>query len=81
MPGDRADGDGMTFPAPDPFKENGHMLVSPIRVSSLADDNIGGFDEGPFEILVGLLSQPTMSDLPAATFYGGNCAGIAGKAS
>jgi len=81
MPGDCADGDGMTFTPPDPFKENDHVLVPPVWVSTLADHNIGGFYEGPLEILVGLLSQATISDLPTATFDGGNCAGIAGKLS
>jgi hypothetical protein len=51
----------MTFSLPDAFVEYGDVLDSPIGMAALTNDNIGGLDEGPFEVLVGLLFAPLRS--------------------
>ena len=42
----------MTFSLPDAFIENGDVLDPPVSMTALANNNIGSFDECPFEILV-----------------------------
>jgi len=71
----------MTFPLPDAFVEYGDMLSSPSGMAALTNDDIGGLDKGPFEVLVGLLSEPSVAGLAAAGFDRWDCAGIAGKLS
>ncbi len=71
----------MTFPLPDAFLEYGDMLSSPIGMAALTNDDIGGIDKGPFEVLVGLLSEPSVAGLAAAGFDGWNSSGIASEMS
>jgi len=77
----RANGDGMTFSLPDAFVEYGDMLDPPVSMTSLANDNIGSFDECPFEILVGLLPQSAIADLSATGFDCWNSSRIASEMS
>ena len=43
---------------------------------SMSDDDIGGFDEGPLEIVVGLLSHATVACLASAGVHFRNNTGI-----
>lgn len=47
-----ADGRGVALASPDALVDMADVLRLPDRVTSVADDDVGGFDEGPFEVLV-----------------------------
>ncbi len=57
------------------------MLSSPIGVTTLTNNNVCSFDEGPLEVLVGLLSEPSIADLASAGFDGWNSSSIASEMS
>jgi len=52
-----SDGDGVTFPAFGALVEVDDVFVAPVGVMAVSDDHIGGFDEGPLEVVVGLLPE------------------------
>lgn len=76
MSSDRTNGSGVSFPAADALIDLGNLLLSPGRVMSVGDDDVGGFDEGPLEIIVSLLSQTTEAGLAAAGMDFGNNPGV-----
>lgn len=46
---------------------------------SMGDNNVGGFDEGPLEIVVGLLAHATEAGLSATGVDFGNYSGVGGE--
>ena len=66
MSSDCSNGSGMSFSAADAFIYKSDLLLSPGSMMPMGDNNIGGFDEGPLEIVVGLLAHAAISDGHAA---------------
>jgi len=71
----------MTFSLPDAFVEYGDVLGPPSGMAALTNDDVGGLDESPFEVLVGLLSEPSVAGLAAAGFDCWNSSSIASEMS
>lgn len=66
----------MSFSAADAFIYKSDLLLSPGSMMPMGDHNIGGFDEGPLEIVVGLLAHAAITGLSAAGMYFRNHAGV-----
>ncbi len=64
MSSDCSNGSGMSFSAADAFIDKGNLLLSPGRMMSMGDNNVGGFDESPLEIVVGLFAHAAITGLP-----------------
>lgn len=76
MSSDCTDSSGMSFSATDAFIHQGDLLLSPGGMMTMGDNNVGGFDEGPLEIVVSLLSHTTEAGLAAAGMDFGNNPGV-----
>jgi hypothetical protein len=61
------------------LKQGDDVLRAPAGVVLLADDDVGGFDEGPLEVLVGGLAHVSEAGLAAAGVDGGHEAGVTGE--
>ncbi len=59
MASDGADGDGVSFSSADGLKDVADVLRLPGGVAAVANDDVGSFDEGPLQILVGRLPGRT----------------------
>lgn len=77
--GDGADGDGVAFAAPDALVEVSDVLHPPVGMMALANNDIGGFDEGPFQVVVALLDQSTIVGAACAGLDLGHESGVAGE--
>ena len=55
------------------------MLAAPDGMVPLHGHHVGGFDEGPFQVIVGLFDHPSVALLAATALDFGNRAGVAGK--
>ena len=75
----RTDSHSVALAAADELIENGDVLAAPVRVRALADDDVGGVDEGPLEVLVGLLAQAPVAHLPSTGMGIGHNTGVAGE--
>jgi len=53
--------------------------MSPTGVVTSHDHHVGGFDEGAFQVVVGLLDHPSMSLLATTALNLGNSAGVASR--
>ena len=73
------DGDGVALAALDAFIEMGDILHPPVGVMAMADDDVGGFDEGPFQVGVALFDQATVVSAASAGADLGDEAGVAGE--
>jgi len=71
----------MTFSLPDAFVEYGDVLRPPSGMAALTNDDVGGLDESPFQVLVGLLPQSSVAGLAAAGIDCWNSSGIASEMS
>jgi hypothetical protein len=58
---DGTDSDEMTFLCTDTFIRPGDMLVAQIGMIALTNHHISGFDEGPFQVVVGLFVHPAIA--------------------
>jgi len=52
-----ADGDGMPFAPTSARVEVDDVFAAPVGVVSMADDDVGGFNEGPLQVGVALLDD------------------------
>lgn len=73
------DGDGVALAALDALIEMGDILHPPVRVMAMADDDVGGFDEGPLQVGVALFDQATVVSASGAGADLGDEAGVAGE--
>jgi len=64
MAGDGADGDGVPLPVAGAGVDLGNVLLGPAGLSVVGGDDIAGFDEGPFEILIGSGPHVPVMGLP-----------------
>ena len=55
------------------------VLIPPVAVVALPDHHIGGFDEGPLQVVIRLIDHASIVDLAAAGAYSGDETGIAGQ--
>jgi hypothetical protein len=76
---DGADGDGVAFALAYLVVDVADILGLPGGVVAVADDDIGGFDESPLQVLIGGLAHVTEAGLAAAGVDGGDEAGVAGE--
>lgn len=74
-----ADGDGVALALRDPVVDLADVLGLPGGVVPVADDDIGGFNEGPLQVLIGGFAHVAEAGLPAASVDGGDEAGVAGE--
>ena len=79
MAGHSADSDGMALSLTDLVVDLADVLGLPGWVVPVADNDIGGFDESPLEVLVGGLAHVSEAGLAAAGVDGGDEAGLAGE--
>lgn len=59
--------------------QNRNVLATPVGMGAVADDDVGRLDEGPSEVLVGLLVQAAIAYPTATGMDLGHSAGVAGK--
>ncbi len=52
-----ADCDGVALAPAVALEEMDDVLPAPVGVMAVSDDHVGGFDESPFEVGVGLLPE------------------------
>lgn len=74
-----ADGDGVALSLADPVVYPRDVLGSPGGVVPVADDDVGGLDEGPLQVLVGGFPHVAKAGFAAAGVHRGDDAGIAGE--
>ncbi len=72
MTGNGADGHSVALAPSNAVVEHGDVLAAPDRMVPLHDHHISGFDEGPFQVVVGLLNHPSVALLATAALYFGN---------
>src|SRR3972149_7130348 len=73
-----ADGDGVALSPADLVVYPRDVLGSPGGVVPVADDDVGGLNESPLEVLVGGFAHVPEVGLAAAGVHGRHDAGIAG---
>lgn len=54
------------------------MFIALVGMAVLTNHRIGGFAEGPFQVVVGLFAYPTIAVFTGTTLNLGSGAGIAG---
>lgn len=74
-----ADGNAVPLPPLRPFIEMDDIVASPVRVVALADDDVGRFDEGPFQASVALLDHPAVVGSASAGAEPGDQTTVAGE--
>ena len=79
MASHRTDGHGVALAAADAFIENRDVSAAPVGMRAMADDDVGGFDEGPLQVLVGLLAQMAVAHLTSTGMDLGHDTGVAGR--
>ena len=74
-----ADGDGVALAAVGALEEVDDVLAAPVGVVAVADDHVGGFDESPLQVGVGLFDHAAVVDVPTAGADFGDQAAVAGE--
>ncbi len=77
MVGDGTDGDGAALSLTHLVVDLADVLGLPGGVVAVADDDIGSFDEGSLQALIGGFAHVSETGLPAAGVDGGDEAGVA----
>lgn len=75
-----ADRDLVALALASAFVDLDHVLGLPRRMVPLTDNDVGGFNERPLEVVIGLLDHPSVVDLPTAGLDLGDEASVASEA-
>lgn len=73
------DCDGVALAAFDALVEVSDVLLPPVGMMVLTNDDIGGFDKDPFQVVVALLYQASVVGTARAGFDLGHEPGVAGE--
>ena len=74
-----ADGDGMPLAPADPLVEVDDVFAAPVGVVSMADDDVGRFNEGPLQVRIALLDHAAIVGSAGAGAEPGHQATVAGE--